>query len=137
MPQWWTDPVMRGVYADPVAHPPPPAPRNSNDYGARLARVEEHLNFRAWDQRRIEQESRFRARDLAQALMAVDTRLGSIEQEALTRQQVRQRMRNSLSLAAQLVRYGIAALFGLLLITGRASPETVKAVLGLLGFATG
>ncbi len=137
MNQWWMDPVIRGVYADQAAEPPIPAHRSLNDYGSRLARMEEHQNFRAWDQRRIEQESRLRARDLAQAIMALEGRVGSIEQVALTQQQVQLRMQSLRNSVAQWLRYGTAAFLGALMLSGKASVETVKFLMGVLGFPTG
>lgn len=76
----WIDPDQRGLFSHPHAAPPPPSHRDSNDIGARLARMEEHVNFQAWNARRVEQESRMRADDILYGLTKLSQRSQALEQ---------------------------------------------------------
>lgn len=133
----WVDPDKRGLYDHPHAPPPPPAHHASNDLGTRLARVEEHINFQAWNHRRSEHESRLRAEDIVAGMATLSRRILAIEQTAKSRRYLRQTMQGWATSASIFGRYAAAAVLGLLLLTGKASLENVKFLLSLLGLPAG
>lgn len=133
----WVDPRLRGVYEHPAAPPPRPSHHAANDLGSRLARVEEHIQFSAHDRQRIEGESRMRARDLATAMDSLDDRMTKVEQVLHTRQHMWRLAAISASTVKGFARYVIVALLGGLLLTGHATPDSVKLLLGALGFPAG
>lgn len=133
----WTDPERRGLYDHPHAPPPPPAHHAANDHGSRLARVEEHLNFQAWNQRRAEQESRMRDEDAVEGMTAISWRVTMLEQAAQSRDHLRQTLTRWTTSAAVFARYAAAAVIGLLLLMGKTSLENVKFLMHLLGFPGG
>ena len=133
----WIDPDHRGLYDHPHAPPPKPAHHAANDIGTRLARMEEHVNFQAWNQRRVEHESRSRAEDIVAGITALSRRLLVIEQTDKSRKHLHKTMRLWGTSAGSFVRYVAAAGLGLLLLTGKASMENVKFLIHLLGFPAG
>ena len=135
--QHWTDPEHRGLYNHPSASPPPPAHHNQNDVSSRLARVEEHLNFGAWNLRRVETESRMRATDLINGLAELGRRLAPIERRIHSDMQSRKATRRIGTSLMSWLKYLIAGILTLLMLTGKASIEHVKIILGVFGFPGG
>lgn len=133
----WTDPRTRGIYDDPLAPPPRPQSHASNDHGARLARQENHAAWASWDRQRIDAESRLRDRELGRGIMALESRVSTLEIERLKRRTIWKFVLTSAGSAKQLVRYLIGALIVILMLTGKASIESVKVILAALGFPTG
>ncbi len=133
----WVDPASRGIYDHPAAPPPRPFPQNANDVGARLARVEEHINFSASNQHRIEMESRLRAKDLASGIGGLDARITVLERDRHTRKHMLRLMGIFGRSAHVFVKFLIAGILGTLLLTGKASIETIKLLGGWLGLPGG
>ena len=133
----WTDPASRGAYDHPAAPPPRPQHHAANGISDRLARVEEHLSFRAADQMRMDREGRMRAMDMARAIQSLHERLLPLERTSHTRRQVTRMALRWSRLAGSFMRYAIAGGLVLLLTTGKASVESVKLILGVLGLAPG
>ena len=137
----WTDPEQRGVYEHPSAHPPPASHRSQNDLASRLARVEEHLNFGAWNLRRVETDGRLRDTDiirgLRDGLRDINRRLMPIEKQFLASSHVRKATRRMGISILSWLRYLIAGVLAILMLTGKASLEHVKLILGALGFPSG
>ena len=133
----WIDPDRRGLYDHPHAPPPRPAHHAANDHGSRLARLEEHINFQAWNQRRAETELRMMADDLADGMTVLSSRVLVIEQSDKSRKHMHKTIRLWGTSASAFVRYAVAGALGLLLLTGKASLETVKFLMGLLGLPAG
>lgn len=142
--QHWEDPRERGLFAHPAAPPPRPSPPYANDLGARLARVEEHLYFGAIDRRRIEEESRLRAKDLGEAIMAtreksdehyedLDSRLSVLEQESQTNRTLWSGAGILFRSGKDFVRYVAVGLIALLIATGQATVDRLKPILSLIG----
>lgn len=132
----WMDPSSRGVYEHPAAVPPRPAHHAANDLGARLARLEEHNYFAALDRSRIENESRMRAKDLADGIEGLDTRLAVMEQERHTRRTIWKMAGIFSTSASAFVKYLVAAILALLVLTGKASIDVARLIgmwLGLPG----
>lgn len=151
----WQDPRQRGVYSHPAALPPRPANPYANDLSARLARVEEHLHFGALDRHRIEEESRLRARDLAETteslhdqivhlgdrlenkIDGLGSRLVIMEQERHTRRTLWAAAGTLAGSAKDFLRYALIVLLGLLIATGNATVERLKPLFGLLSGGNG
>lgn len=137
----WTDPRERGVYSHPAAIPPEPRPHTSNDLGARVASLENHVRWSNYDRQRVEMESRERARELGNGIVAlqqdIHRRLTVIEQERHTRKVLWKFAMISGSSALKFVRFAVAGLIALLMVGKVISPEVAK-ILGLwLGFPAG
>ena len=118
----------------------PPIPRHhaSNDVNARLARVEEHLQWNHHERLRDRQDSRERARDLASAIVALRDMFHeemSPIRDMMAVRAYRKELRGIL--AAWGLWFG-RLLLGVLIvlgtITGRLSPEQAKLFGGWLGF---
>lgn len=75
----WIDPMDRGIYDHPAAPPPTPKPHHSNDLNARVAGLESHIHWSAWDRQRVETESRARAADIIRELEMVVGRISALE----------------------------------------------------------
>lgn len=140
----WLDPHSRGAYHHPAAAPPTPHPHHANDLSARLARVEEHLQFGAYDRSRVEMESRERARELGAAIMALreDTTQKHAEIMALLDPLVRikQRSEHFWDASQTLVNWGLkfaksVLIAGLIIgtILNKVSPEKAEAIGKLIG----
>lgn len=133
----WIDPDHRGLYDHPHAPPPRPAHHAANDHGTRLARMEEHVNFQAWNHRRAEQELRMMADDMAAGMTALSRRVLTIEQSDKSRKHLHKTMRLWGISAGKFVRYAAAGVLALLMLTGKAPVEHVKILLNLLGLPVG
>lgn len=151
----WQDPWRRGIYTHPNALPPRPSHPYANDLSARLARVEEHLHFGAMDRHRIEDESRLRAKDLAESIESQDERLTSIgerletqiagvgarlaviEQDRHTYRTLWLVVATLAGSASGLLRYALIVLLALLLLTGHPSIDKLRPLFGTLGVGSG
>ena len=98
----------------------------SNDIGARLARVEEHLQFVHHDRSRIEQESKARARDLIAAIVEMRADMEPV-QVFLLRQAYRSELAKELaSWSGWLAKSALIATLVVGTIKGWLSPEQAK-----------
>jgi len=136
----WMDARERGIWDHPAADPPQPRHRNDNDVGTRLARVEEHLQFGAFNSRRVEEESRLRAKDLGEGLEVVSARMDDIEEKVQSLEQDRLTQQSILALAStfwtsarDLIKYALAIILTAMVVTGGASVDKVKSILSLWG----
>lgn len=75
----WTDPTSRGVFDHPWAPPPTPAPHYANDVQARVAHLETHTRWSAWNAQRVEMESLARAEDIKACLRDLHVRMTAQE----------------------------------------------------------
>lgn len=129
----WLDPVDRGVLHHPAAPPPLPRHRAENSLSERLARLEEHTHFAAWDRRRIEEESRARGHDLKAMIDATNARISPMEDD---RTLVRNLFRTGLSVSTSMiniVRWSAVAVVITLMLAGQAQMEVVRVLLRVLG----
>lgn len=136
----WMDPQTRGVYTHPAAQPPRPQSHASNDLGTRLARVEEHLSFGAWNRDRIEREAQQRDRDLGAGITGLETvqedhekRLQTLEQDRHTRSTILSLLDTARGSVGVLVQFVVAVLATALLLTGNANVVKIKELLSIWG----
>lgn len=116
----WTDPMMRGIFDHPAAPPPTPAPHHANDLGARLAHLETHTIWSAWNAQRVEMESRARAEDIRACLRDLHMRMTT--QEGIT-----------LNRGTPYMTKWLADLFG----SPRQALQTIIGLLAIAGVLTG
>jgi len=144
----WMTPESRGIYEQAESMPPPPQSHTTDDIGARMARLQEHIQWRAWDTRRVEMESFRRAADIVGLIRsetaALSVRLKAIEDQmsaASTRRQTYiDLLRNTGSAAnimINIAKYGVVLVLAVLFVLGKISVEGVRLFLGAIGFPVG
>lgn len=133
----WADPSSRGVYDHPHATPPLPHHPRANDLSTRLARVEEHVRYSAHDRRRIEDESRLRARDLGAGMHGLHQRVTVLEQDKHTRRVIGRLAWTLARSAGTLARWLLAGLLAVLYMTGTLTLDGLKALLAAFGLPGG
>lgn len=151
----WSTPESRGVYQHPDSIPPTPQHRTTNDYGARLARLEEHIQFSAHNTRRIETDSLKRASDITgwmttrfnaidMRIAEVDRRTRILEDHILKSKAGRQAIQdlvtgsgNAIRIITSLLKWMSVAAVAYLLIRGHITVDAAKLLLGAFGLPTG
>ena len=155
MTDHWTTPEARGIYRAPESVPPLPQHHTSNDYGSRLARMEEHVNFAAHNMRRVEADSMRRAADIVgwtsshmrstnAAIADIDRRFREVENHMLvgtTKSRVLWGLVSGSGTfvmgLTSLLKWGSVAAVAYLLITGTITVDAAKLLLGVLGWQIG
>jgi len=99
--------------------------------------LEEHTHYAALDRARIERESRLRAQDITSWLDSMNMRLGVLEQDRHTSRRIRRMAWTIGTSAAAWLRYLLAAILGVLLLTGKATLDQIKFLFGVLGLPGG
>lgn len=116
----------RGLYDHPAARPPTPRPATSNDISARVARIEEHIQFAAYDRHRVEVESRRRGMDNAEAISGLATRTTALEAWRQTQIDRSAVLISLISGSRQAVQYAMAIILFALLALGKLTVADVK-----------
>ena len=129
----WIDPIRRGVYEHPAAPPPEPRHHSQNGIPERMARLEEHISFAAWDRRRSEAESLQRAQDLADSIRALHVRIIPIERHRSRREDLWRLVRSVTTLSKSFVKFAVPPALYLLVITGWMNAEQARAIAGWFG----
>lgn len=136
MPHHWKN-TNGDAPMPPAAVPPIPRHHSSNDVGARLARVEEHLQFAHHDRNRVERESKERARDLASAIVAmremIEAEMAPIRSLLAIRAYRREMLTIFGSWGLWCAKLLLAAIVVLATVRGWLTPEQAKVLGGWLG----
>lgn len=130
MADHWIDPRSRGLWSGPAYHPPQPQPPSNNNVSARLSAVEIHLYYAVEERKRIEAEALARAADNTRILTDIVDRVEVMESSHATVSMVA-------SWAPWVVKWLASVVIFAVLIGGRLSGDGGKAVLAVLGLASG
>lgn len=133
----WTERMHHAEGLSEAAAPPIPRHHAANDIGARLARVEEHLQFSHHSRVRLEMESKERDRDLAAAIVSMRTMFETTMAPIRDMMAVRAYRKEMRMIFGSWALWSVKLALGLLLvlgtITGRLTPEQAKVIGGWLG----
>ena len=155
MADHWATPEARGIYQNPISAPPTPQHHTSNDHGARLARIEEHVQFTSHNVRRVETDSMRRAHDIVSwitsQLQSVNSRVAETDQRVrdmelylievkARKQAIWQIVSGSGSFVTTItgfLKWSSVAAVAYLLVKGHITVDAAKLLLGALGWPTG
>lgn len=130
--QHWIDPRSRGIYDHPAAPPPVPKPHHANDHGARIAIIESHIHWSAWDRHRVEAESRARADDIVAHLAAAIGRISSIETKLAEKGRLAAVTHELIGSVDRLAKTSLGAFLIWAVIKGWLTPDQFKGLLGVI-----
>lgn len=148
MADHWITPEARGLYGTPESRPPQPQHHSANDFGARMARMEEHIQWQGHNLNRVEHESLRRAADIVNWIKSVhsstEAKIRALEDHN-REQSARRKLLvgilktsgNIASTTINIVKYGIAGVLLVGWLLGKLSLEGVRLFLGVLGLPTG